>query len=66
MTDKETELVDMLWEVKNIETSEIVGIVNPLKTEKQAQQLIDWLNEQDLTMLKITPIFKKMHEIVGR
>ncbi len=66
MEDKETELIDMLWKVKNIETCEIVGIVNPLKTKKQIQQLIDWLNEQDLETLKITPIIDKSEEIVGR
>ncbi len=66
MVDKEAELIDMLWEVKNIETCEIVGIVNSLETEKQIQQLIDWLNEQDLETLKITPIIDKSEEIVGR
>ena len=66
MVDKEAELIDMLWEVKNIETCELVGIVNSLETEKQIQQLIDWLNEQDLETLKITPIIDKSEEIVGR
>lgn len=66
MREKLIELSRILWQVQNIEDSEVLGIMNPLDTIEQVQQLIDWLNEQDLTTLKITPIFKKMHEIVGR
>ena len=66
MREKLVELVDILYQVKNIEKREVLGIVNPLETIEQIQQLIDWINSQDLETLKITPIILKMHEIVGR
>ncbi len=66
MREKLVELVDILYQVKNIEKREVLGIINPLETIEQIQQLIDWLNDQDIETLKITPIILKMHEIVGR
>ena len=66
MKPKLIELAKILWKVPNIEKREVIGIMNPLESIEQIQQLIDWLNQQDITKLKITPIYYKVDEIVGR
>ena len=63
MKQKMIELANELWKIPNMDKNTLIGILNPLETSQQIQEMMDWLQTIDLTSTKITPVLKKAVEI---
>lgn len=63
MRELKNEMIDLLMEVPRMDKPNLMGIINILKTPEQAQKMIDWLEDQQLTEMLQTPIIKQAHAI---
>ena len=57
------ELAIILWSIPDMDKSSMIGILNPLETEEQIKEMMEYLKTIDLKTTKISPIIQKALEI---
>ena len=64
METLQIKIMKILQRVQNMDKDNTLGIVGSLKTEKQAQEFLQWLKTQPLEQMKRTQVIDKLEEIM--